>query len=100
MNVLYNGTLGSLLTLKLSTMQSKGIVLFPCELQDSLQCHIVNLYNSQPLEQLRLLQYSKLRMAKTVVKISVVQVYNTYSPCDSQLCKVHARSTNERAIQW
>ena len=22
-------------------------------------------------------------MAKTVVKISVVQVYNTYSPCDS-----------------
>ena len=43
MNVLYNGRLGSLLTLKLSTMQSKGIVLFPCELHDSLQCHIVNL---------------------------------------------------------
>ena len=32
MNVLYNGRLGTLLTLKLSTMQSKGIVLFPCEL--------------------------------------------------------------------
>ena len=25
-------------------------------------------------------------MAKTVVKVSVVQLYNTYSPCDSQLC--------------
>ena len=36
-----------------------------------------------PLKQLWLLQYSKLQMAKTVVNISVVRVYNTYSPCDS-----------------
>ena len=41
---------------------------------------------AQPLEQLQLLQYSKLQMAKTVVKASFVQVYNTYIPYDSQLC--------------
>ena len=43
-------------------------------------------YYSQSLEQLWLLQYSKLQMAKTVVKISVVWVYNTYTHRDSQLC--------------
>ena len=43
-------------------------------------------YHSQPLEQLQLLKYSKLQMAKTVVKASLVGVYNTYIPHDSQLC--------------
>ena len=41
-------------------------------------------YHSQPLEQLWLLQCSKLQIAKIVVKISVVQVCNI--PRDSQLC--------------
>ena len=41
--------------------------------------------SAQPLEQLQLLQYSKLQMAKTAVKASFVQVYNTYIPHDSQL---------------
>ena len=43
-------------------------------------------YHSQPLEQLWLLQYSKLQMAKTVDEIAFVRVYNTYIPHDSQLC--------------
>ena len=40
-----------------------------------------SVYYFQPLQQLQLLQYSKLQMAETVV----VWVYNTYIPCNSRL---------------
>ena len=30
--------------------------------------------------------YSKFQIAKTTVKASFIQVYNTYIPYDSQLC--------------
>ena len=75
----YNGRLESLLTLRLSTVQSKGIVLF-LVMWTVAKTHQLLLANAQALEQLQLLQYSKLQIAMTMVKASVQYLCPSWQP--------------------
>ena len=43
-------------------------------------------YHSQPLEQLDCCNTPSSKWQRQWLKYQLVQVYNTYSPCDSQLC--------------
>ena len=78
--IVTTGRLESLLRPTLSTIQSKShcSISLSCELH-----HELLLAYAQPLKQLKLLNYSKLQMAKAVV---YVRAYNTYIHHDSQLC--------------
>ena len=71
--ILLLGLTGKFFWPMLSTIQSKQHC---CHVNCKTHKLFWPIYHSQPLQEL--LQYSKLQMAKTVVKISFVQVYNSY----------------------
>ena len=75
--------------------KQKALFLFLVMWTVRLINHCLPVYHFQPSEQLQLLQYFKLQMAKTVVIASFVWVYNIYIPHDSQLCmgKYHFECT-------